>query len=438
MENKSGSDFSRYGNLEADTAVSTALQKKAQKLIKELIDKKDAVGIQVYVSQKGNPVLDITGGILGIFDPRPVEKDTLFPVFSCTKAVAATMLHKLVEEGKLSYDDPVHKHWPDFVNKVTDDESRERKKRVLVSHVLSHQAGLHEAGGHLLQEEPYAIADWNKMMGVMEEAVPTLEPGEATIYHSLSYGWLVGGLIEKVSGQAFSEVFLKCREDMRFESQGYIGVPVGIEPRLATVHLDVKELFDRLGFDNVEGTLDLADSKALKDRAPPNMRAMKLNPMAANPSFFNQLKIRRGVIPAANGHFTAKGLASVYEHLLEAFHDNGTLAAKYLTKDTIVKMSQPQGYLSGQMAFALGYRVYNFKQNDFQSTGFGHAGLGGSIALCDLDHHVAISIVVNRLSLVKPKATHALLQLISDELGLGTLVQIGESNVDMNPVQSSG
>jgi CubicO group peptidase (beta-lactamase class C family) len=44
----------------------------------------------------------------------PVTPDTIFPLASCTKAFTATLLAMLTDDGKLTWDDPVRKHWPDF------------------------------------------------------------------------------------------------------------------------------------------------------------------------------------------------------------------------------------------------------------------------------------------------------------------------------------
>ena len=47
----------------------------------------------------GEVIIDTAAGILGRYDPRPVQPDTLFPVFSASKGITAGMVHWLVDKG---------------------------------------------------------------------------------------------------------------------------------------------------------------------------------------------------------------------------------------------------------------------------------------------------------------------------------------------------
>ena len=423
--------MSKYGQIQNLPVSGTSLETKAASLARSLIDSGDAMGIQVHVIQKGKPVLNLSAGVMGVFDPRPVLEDSLFPVFSCTKAITSVMLHKLVQEGLLNYNDRVETHWPEFTSRITNDKDKTRKSLITVSHLLSHRSGLYDAGNSMLQEDPMAIANWDQMISVMENAVPSHDPGEKMVYHALSFGWLVGGLIEKVSKKKFETVFKEFKDAVRLGDHGYVGIPPGLEARLSAVHFEVKELFSHLE-SLPDQQLNLRDAKELQGRTQSSLTSMKINPMASNPSFFNQLKIRRAVIPAASGNFSARGLAQVYSHLVDC-HSSSSLT-QYVNAETVAMMrTLPEGGDS----FGLGFRVYSFEdKGSTRDSGFGHAGLGGSIALCDLSHQVSFAIVVNKLSLLKPVATQSFVRLICEELQLGNLVQLTERSVDMSPLNA--
>lgn len=428
--------------------MSHPLAQKVQAKLRQLIDEKDVVGVQVCVLQDSKTLVDVAAGVMGVFDPRPVETDSLFPVFSCSKAIAATLLNRLVDKGLVKHEDLVIKYWPDFASRISDVEGRKRKELITVAHVLSHRSGLHGAGNELLGSDPFAIADWDRMLTVMEDAIPSVEPGSETVYHSLSFGWLVGGLAEKVSGRKFSDMLDEMFKAMEITGQGYIGIPIGVETRLAAVYFEVQELFtfmekrrDAATPSNSEATVggDSSKPSEFETQVSKNFAALDINPLASNPSFFNQLKIRRAVIPAASGNFSARGLAGFYSHLLSGFHGS---TDGYVSRATMTAMTVPQNACS-IMTFGLGYRLYSFGDGHNGEdaigghTGFGHAGLGGSLALCDIERKVSIAIVVNKLSLFRPRATQELVGLIAKELGLGSLAQMAGSSVDMNPLASS-
>ena len=88
--------------------------------------------------------------------------------------------------------DLVIQHWPSFASKIEDPVKREVKQRTTVAHLLSHRAGLENAGNAIQEADPFTICKWESMLEDMENAIPESEPGTNTAYHFLSFGWLVG------------------------------------------------------------------------------------------------------------------------------------------------------------------------------------------------------------------------------------------------------
>lgn len=58
---------------------------------------------KVCAYKDGKVIIDTAAGSLGRYDPRPVQPDSLFPVFSATKGVTAGMLHWLVDNGYATF-----------------------------------------------------------------------------------------------------------------------------------------------------------------------------------------------------------------------------------------------------------------------------------------------------------------------------------------------
>ncbi|KAF3454082.1 hypothetical protein FNV43_RR04529 [Rhamnella rubrinervis] len=97
-----------------DSPVHSDVEAKLRKLLFELRDNRKVLGIQVCAYKDGEVIIDTSAGVLGENDPRPVQPDNLFPVFSATKAVTSGILHWLVDNGKLKLDEMVASIWPEF------------------------------------------------------------------------------------------------------------------------------------------------------------------------------------------------------------------------------------------------------------------------------------------------------------------------------------
>ncbi len=152
-------------------------------------------GAALTVYHKGQCVVDIWGGTRNR-DGDPWRAETLALSFSTTKGVASTLLHILVDQGYLKYDDPVSKHWPEFGQKS--------KQNITVRQLLCHEAGLYHIREMI--DDAEQMMDWNFMTTAIERAQPIHEPGSTNGYHALTYGWLIGELIQRITNKTFAEV----------------------------------------------------------------------------------------------------------------------------------------------------------------------------------------------------------------------------------------
>lgn len=278
-----------------DTPIHSDVEAKLRKLLLELGSDK-ILGIQVCAYKDGKVIIDTAGGMLGRYDPRPVQPDSLFPVFSVTKGITAGMLHWLIDNGKLKLEENVANIWPDF--------GTNRKDLIKVHHVLNHTSGLHNAMANIIKENPSALSDWEECLDHIARSTPETEPGCEQLYHYLSFGWLCGGIIEHASGKKFQEVLEEAIiHPLNIHGELYIGIPPGVESRLAALTLDIDDLI------KLNGVASRPDMPSTFESGNISEFVMGL------PVLFNTLTIRRAIIPAANGHCSARALARYYAAL---------------------------------------------------------------------------------------------------------------------------
>jgi len=137
----------------------------------------------------GEPVVDVWTGYA---DRRGTEywtADTGAMVWSVTKGMASTVIHRLADRGLIDYDTPVAEYWPEF--------GANGKAEITVRDAMRHRAGLSQLNGvskaelldHQAMESRLAAASVNKVLY-----------GKPA-YHALTYGWLMSGLARAVTGK---------------------------------------------------------------------------------------------------------------------------------------------------------------------------------------------------------------------------------------------
>ena len=155
------------------------LESRVQTCLDELVKSGKAVGLQAAVVHRGELVAEAWSGIADTRTERPVDRDILFPVFSMTKGVAATLVHLVAGAGRLNYDAPLADYWPEF--------GCRGKEKITMRMVLSHTAGvpqLPEAESH---EE---FADFERMAAAVAALEPLWKPGTECHYHAVTFSWL--------------------------------------------------------------------------------------------------------------------------------------------------------------------------------------------------------------------------------------------------------
>jgi CubicO group peptidase (beta-lactamase class C family) len=130
-------------------------------------------------------------GVTSVENPQPITVDTVFPIASITKTVAATAIMRLVQDGKLEVTAPVHQYLPDF--RVKDESA---SHAVTVAHLLSHTPGWE---GQLATDDRGAETLAHFTSGLRD--LPQLAaPGEVWSYNNAGFG-VAGRILEVITGK---------------------------------------------------------------------------------------------------------------------------------------------------------------------------------------------------------------------------------------------
>jgi CubicO group peptidase (beta-lactamase class C family) len=237
---------------------------------------------QICVLQNGRVILDRAFGCC---------PDDLFWIFSTSKPFAALLVHLLAERGALSLDDAVASHWPEF--------ARNGKDAITIRQVLQHRSGLPVARS--AAEDALVMTDWNRSVGNIEQARVRYLPGQVPAYHYLSYGFILGELVRRVTGRSVPDVLTAELLRPLGLHDIHLGLPGDLWPR----HVNVRGQ-DPAGW--------------------------------ITQAVVNRRRTRQAIIPAAGISATARDVARFYRALLQGGELDG---ARVLQPATIMEATQP-------------------------------------------------------------------------------------------------
>jgi len=357
--------------------------------------KKTGGGAAACAYHDGKCILDIWGGVRDE-DGTPWQRDTMSVSYSTTKGVVSTALHILADRGLLDYDDKVAKHWPEF--------AQAGKQDVTIRDVLCHRAGLYNIREML--EHANELRDWDAMTRALAAATPAPLADDHSAYHALTFGHIVGEIVQRVSGRALRDVI---REDIAtpLGLDGlYIGAPdheleraarlVGRPPTrtngapvssAAARKKRQRELMAR----GVQSALRLGGFPADFKRT-----ARALAPKGISEFDFSANETLQASIPSANGLFTARSLARMYAALANGGELDGVrlLSQETMARATEVQVHGPDEVIIFPMRWRLGYHRVSTYRGRLRKA-FGHFGYGGSGAWADPRRKMSFAMVLN-------------------------------------------
>ncbi|MGV0719462.1 serine hydrolase domain-containing protein [Mycolicibacterium elephantis] len=323
----------------------------------------------------GRPVVDVWTGWSDRRGERLWTADTGAMVFSATKGVTATVIHRLADRGLLDYDEPVATYWPAF--------AANNKGDITVRDVLRHRAGLSHLPGGLTRDE---LLDHEVMEAKMAAAAPDYLRGRPA-YHALTYGWLLSGLARSVTGHGMRELI---REEVArpLNTDGlHLGRPPADAPTKVAEILAPQSSRGNPVFNFVAPRVaGLPLSGAFGAMFFPGIKSLVQG----------DIPFLDGEVPAANGVVTARALAKMYAAIANRGRIDCTqFLSEELARGLIGKPKPwPDLNIGVPMPFHLGYHESPIPG---LLKGFGHIGLGGTLGWADPDTGSAFAFVHNRL-----------------------------------------
>jgi CubicO group peptidase (beta-lactamase class C family) len=341
-------------------------------------------GAAACIYHRGEKVVDIWGGLRDAAG-NPWQADTPSVSFSTTKGVAATLLHILADRQLINYDAPVASYWPEF--------AQAGKAHITVRQILCHEAGLYGIRRRI--EHAARMLEWEYMTDVLARAVPAHEPGTANGYHAFTFGWLVGELIQRVTGKPITElVRTEIAEPLTLDGL-FIGAPVEAHARAAQLIRSTRMLRSPESYRTFARRLQWTLS-TLRARVDLARMADALLPRGIEQIDWSSPRVLSVPIPAANGLFTARSLAKLYATLAAGGSFAGT---RLLSEETVQRATEIQNrrvdlIVPLRMYWRLGYhRVSTLRGTPMRA--FGHFGFGGSGAWADPSRNLATALVLN-------------------------------------------
>lgn len=349
-----------------------------------------AGGGAVCVYHRGECVVDLWGGYSDD-EGNPWSKDTMAPSFSTTKGVCSTLLHIFADRGLVDYDEKVSTYWPEF--------AQAGKSNITVRQVMSHQSGLY----HIRQmiDRADRMLDWQHMIEAIEKTRPAHPPGTRTGYHGLTYGFIVGEIIQRVSGKKFANlVRSEIARPLGLDGL-YIGTPEKELRRAAQLIAPrsagrlPQRIFMKFVDRYVTGVTLLLRALGVDSQLSSFFDA--LAPRGMRQFDFGSAESLRVAIPAGNGLFTARSLARMYAMLAGGGEIGGV---RLLSRDTIEQattIQPPPGkyaVIPFDMRWRLGYHGV-FTARGFRDDAYGHFGYGGSGAWADPGLDLSVALIAN-------------------------------------------
>lgn len=326
------------------------------------------LGAACTVIVDGTVVVDIWGGWADAARTRAWERDTLCNAYSVGKPIVALSVLQLVADGRIDLDARADAYWPELLA---------GQQGATVRDALCHRAGVSAVREPLTNDD---LWDWARMCDGLARTEPWWQPGTRHAYHTNTYGFLVGELARRVTGD-LPGTWLRS---------------LGVDAHWGVADADL----DRCA-EIVWASGATVPGPAMTDGLSDEERMIALG--YVNPPGFSSMgvvntgKWRQCQVPSTNLHATARGIAALYAGLLEG----SLLAPDVLAEATT---SQSDGWcpvLERDVSFGLGFQPTRSDRPFGPNPGsYGHFGTGGALGFADPVAGVAFGYVMND---VKPR-----------------------------------
>ena len=346
-------------------------------------------GAALVIYFQGQKVVDIWTGKKS--ETESWQANTLSLCYSTGKGVLSTLAHILVSEGFVDYDIPVATYWPEF--------AQQGKDQITLRHMLSHQSGLYDIRN--LVADASEMADWQHMLAVIAQAKPRFAVATDAAYQPLTFGWQVGGILEKATGKTLAELMQQYLVAPLQLDAAYFGVPKEKLAEVARIIPQQKVSKDKL--QNSKPKVKPAQARKaspfdklleLSGQKPQDFQDAMIPKGMKNFSFFSDQGLQ-AIIPAATGVFSANSLARIYAMLANGGEWQGQqlIGTEIFKQLSQIQYTRRDRIMPLPMHWRLGYhRILTLGKS---SSGFGHMGFNGSGAWCDSERGLSFAYTHN-------------------------------------------
>lgn len=356
--------------------MDTRINKAVQETLDRLVAEGREIGVQVAAWIGEEQIVDCWAGQANHETGQLVDGDTLFNVFSVSKAVTATALHIQVERGLVDYDTPIAEYWPDF--------AAQGKGNVTVRHVLSHVSGVLKMPEDVT---PELMTNWDWMCKRIAEMPANYPAGSRSSYQSMTFGWLIGEVVRRTDPKRrpFGQFVKEEIADLLGADDLWLGIPGDVEPRVAKL-------------DDV-AVYVAPDGNEMREAQPLIVDLM--------PDPFERPYVRRACIPAVGGIFNARSEARFWAMLANGGALNGV---RLLSEERVASFAAPRPHFDdadpvffgmkvpiGWAGYWLGGAEAPPVSSPRNMNALCHPGMGGSIGWADLDSKLAVAFCHNRM-----------------------------------------
>ena len=306
--------------------------------MEEAVKAKLAAGIVTLVMEKGKIVHHDAAGMADIAKGRAMEKDALFWIASMTKSVNATAVMTLVDEGKLSLDEPASKWLPELADVMVEGGAKPNKP-ITLRMLLSHTAGI----AFPPRKPTDGAISLKSYVATLTNTPLAFQPGS-----SYEYGFgptVAGRIIEIVSGMKYAD-FMRTR------------------------------LFEPLGMKDT--TFHPTDEQRARIARTYKMDEDTRHLVPGyNPFITSDSSVQHMPEPAGGLFSTAQDMGRFYAMIA----NNGELDGKrILSAKSVADMTQPVSAGEKQLNYACGWQCNTETQRVCSAMPVGSFGHGGAFA----------------------------------------------------------
>ena len=344
----------------------------------------EELGASLCVMQGEDVVVDLWGGTADAASWRPWEKDTVANTYSLTKTMTALAALVLIDRDLLDPDAAVADYWPEFAaaGKGRGSGGRIGEGTVLVRHVLGHTSGLAGWSQPVRIEDVYDTPSAAALLAAQE---PWWPPGDGSGYHAISFGTLVGELVQRITGKTLGTFFAtEIAEPLGADY--WIGAPselLDAPKRIATMVAPPSS-----GFDLTSLPVDNFTRRTL-----------------TNPAFSPELTTSPDFLAAELGGVNGQGHARSVARIQSILTNSGTMDGHRFVKSTTIDRifeRQSDGIdrvLGVPVRFGLGWAL---PSESMPGVPLGKVcwwtGFGGSVVSADLHRGITVAYVMNRMA----------------------------------------